>query len=95
MHSRRACCAIRWTIEVAARNATAERIEQHVYRVPKDHKRHLLAHLIKSDNWQQVLVFTRTKHGANRLCPAATGRGHQRRRDPRQQEPGSARARAE
>ena len=55
------------TIEVAPRNATAERVEQHVYRVPKDHKRHLLAHLILSGGWEQVLVFTRTKHGADRL----------------------------
>ncbi|HKD54258.1 MAG TPA: DEAD/DEAH box helicase [Steroidobacteraceae bacterium] len=54
-------------IEVAARNATADRIEQHVYHVPREHKRHLLAHLIHSGSWQQVLVFTRTKHGANRL----------------------------
>ena len=54
-------------IEVAARNAPAERIEQHVYRVAQEHKRHLLAHLINSGNWHQVLVFTRTKHGANRL----------------------------
>src|SRR6202030_3229892 len=54
-------------IEVAARNAPAERIEQHVYRVPQEHKRHLLAHLINSGNWHQVLVFTRTKHGPNRL----------------------------
>ena len=62
-------------IEVAARNATAERIEQHVYLAPKDHKRHLLGHLIKSGNWQQVLVFTRTKHGANRLCQQLQGAG--------------------
>jgi ATP-dependent RNA helicase RhlE len=55
------------TIEVAARNATAERIDQQVYRVSKEHKRHLLAHLIVSGGWEQVLVFTRTKHGANRL----------------------------
>jgi len=55
------------TIEVAARNATADRIEQHVYRVPKEHKRHLLRHLIHDGQWRQVLVFTRTKHGANRL----------------------------
>jgi ATP-dependent RNA helicase RhlE len=55
------------SIEVAARNATAERIEQQVYRVPQEDKRHLLAHLIKDRNWSQVLVFTRTKHGANRL----------------------------
>jgi ATP-dependent RNA helicase RhlE len=54
-------------IEVAARNATAERIDQQVYRVPKEHKRQLLAHLIQAGRWAQVLVFTRTKHGANRL----------------------------
>jgi ATP-dependent RNA helicase RhlE len=62
-------------IQVAPRNATAERIEQHVYRVPKDHKRHLLAHLIEEGNWQQVLVFTRTKHGANRLAQQLEGSG--------------------
>ena len=55
------------TIEVAARNATAERIEQCVYRVAQEHKRHLLRHLIERGGWRQVLVFTRTKHGANRL----------------------------
>jgi ATP-dependent RNA helicase RhlE len=55
------------SIEVAAPNATAERVDHQVYRVPKDHKRHLLAHLIGAGNWHQVLVFTRTKHGANRL----------------------------
>jgi len=62
-------------IEVAARNAPAERIEQHVYRVPQEHKRHLLAHLITSGNWHQVLVFTRTKHGANRLTQQLEGSG--------------------
>src|SRR5258705_407191 len=56
------------SIEVAARNATADRVDQQVYRVSKDHKRHLLAHLIDAGNWHQVLVFTRTKHGANRLA---------------------------
>jgi len=55
------------TIEVAPRNATAERIAQQVYRVPQAHKRHLLTHLIERGAWQQVLVFTRTKHAANRL----------------------------
>jgi ATP-dependent RNA helicase RhlE len=55
-------------IEVAPRNAAADRVEQQVYRVPKEHKRHLLAHLIAEGNWHQVLVFTRTKHGANRLA---------------------------
>jgi ATP-dependent RNA helicase RhlE len=62
-------------VEVAPRNATAERIEQQVYHVPKEHKRHLLAHLIGSGNWQQVLVFTRTKHGANRLTQQLQGCG--------------------
>ncbi len=63
------------TIDVAARNAAAERVEEHVYRVPKEHKRHLLAHLIGSAGWQQVLVFTRTKHGANRLAQQLEGSG--------------------
>ncbi len=54
-------------IEVAPRNAAAERVEHRIYKVVKDHKRHLLVHLIRSLGWQQVLVFTRTKHGANRL----------------------------
>lgn len=55
-------------IEVAPRNATAEKIEQTVYRVDRDKKRALLAHLIEKHRWFQVLVFTRTKHGANRLA---------------------------
>jgi ATP-dependent RNA helicase RhlE len=54
-------------IQVTPRNATADKVEQSAYRVPKEHKRHLLAHLINEGNWHQVLVFTRTKHGANRL----------------------------
>ena len=55
-------------IEVAPRNATADRVEQVAYRVSKEDKRHLLAHLIQQGDWHQVLVFTRTKHGANRLA---------------------------
>ncbi|MEO8314679.1 MAG: helicase-related protein, partial [Pseudomonadota bacterium] len=55
-------------IDVAPPNKTADRVEQVAYRLPKEHKRHLLAHLIKDGNWHQVLVFTRTKHGANRLA---------------------------
>jgi len=55
-------------IEVARRNTTAEGIAQVVYRVDKNRKRELLSFLIGSNNWQQVLVFTRTKHGANRLA---------------------------
>jgi len=54
-------------IEVARRNTAAESVEQMVYHVDKKRKRELLSFLIGSRNWQQVLVFTRTKHGANRL----------------------------
>ena len=55
-------------IEVARRNATAEMITQKVYFVDRERKRELLTQLIKEKNWFQVLVFTRTKHGANRLA---------------------------
>ena len=55
-------------IEVARRNATAELIEQRIYPVDRERKRELLTKLIKENNWHQVLVFTRTKHGANKLA---------------------------
>ncbi|MDR5865655.1 DEAD/DEAH box helicase [Halomonas koreensis] len=55
-------------IEVARRNTTAETVDQAVYRVDRERKRELLAHLIHDQQWFQVLVFTRTKHGANRLA---------------------------
>ncbi len=54
-------------IEVARRNSTVEIIAQKVHPVDRDKKHPLLAHLIKTNDWQQVLVFTRTKHGANKL----------------------------
>jgi len=54
-------------IEVARRNTASELVEQLVYPVDKVRKRALLSNLIKKDNWRQVLVFTRTKHGANKL----------------------------
>jgi ATP-dependent RNA helicase RhlE len=54
-------------IEVARRNAAVESVEQCAYMVPKDQKRALLSHLIHDGDWSQVLIFTRTKHGANRL----------------------------
>ncbi len=54
-------------IEVARQNTTSEMVEQVVHRVDKDRKRELLSHLITTGEWKQVLVFTRTKHGANRL----------------------------
>src|SRR5258706_485927 len=56
------------TVEVARRNMPIELIGQVAHPVDKDRKRALLAHLVKSGNWQQVLVFCRTKHGANRLA---------------------------
>ncbi|MET0280389.1 MAG: DEAD/DEAH box helicase [Steroidobacteraceae bacterium] len=62
-------------IEVTPPNRTADKVEQVSYRLPKEHKRHLLAHLIKEGNWHQVLVFTRTKHGANRLADQLTRSG--------------------
>jgi len=54
-------------IEVAARNTASERIEQLIHPVDRTRKRELLSFLIGSKNWRQVLVFTRTKHGADRL----------------------------
>ncbi len=55
-------------IQVAARNQPADRVSQVVYPVDKSRKRELLSHRIGKENWKQVLVFTRTKHGANRLA---------------------------
>ena len=55
-------------IEVARRNQTAELIEQKVHPVSRDAKKDVLVHLIKKNGWDQVLVFTRMKHGANRLA---------------------------
>jgi len=55
-------------VEVAPRNATADRIDQLIHPVDKNRKRELLSHLIGAGFWKQVLVFTRTKHGANRLA---------------------------
>ena len=56
------------TVEIARRNLPIELIGQVVHPVDKDRKRELLSHLVKTGNWQQVLVFCRTKHGANRLA---------------------------
>jgi ATP-dependent RNA helicase RhlE len=55
-------------IEVARRNTASETVKQAVYPVDKVRKRELLTHLIKEGDWKQVLVFSRTKHGANRLA---------------------------
>jgi len=55
-------------ISVTPRNTTVEAVSQSVYEVDRDKKRELLAELLITEDWQQVLVFTRTKHGANRLA---------------------------
>ncbi|AJY05515.1 DEAD/DEAH box helicase [Burkholderia sp. SIMBA_043] len=62
-------------IEVARRNTTAETVAQKIHPVDRDRKRDLLTHLIREHNWFQVLVFTRTKHGANRLAEQLTKDG--------------------
>jgi ATP-dependent RNA helicase RhlE len=62
-------------IEVARRNTTTELVAQKIHPVDRDRKRELLAHLIKRHGWFQVLVFTRTKHGANRLAEQLTKDG--------------------
>jgi len=55
-------------IEVARRNAPAELVTQGVHPVDREKKRQLLEKLIRDGKWEQVLVFARTKHGANRLA---------------------------
>ncbi len=55
-------------IEVARRNTAAESVEQSVHLIDKSHKRALLSHLINRNDWRRALVFTRTKHGADRLA---------------------------
>ena len=55
------------SIEVARRNSTVEVIAQKIHPVDRDKKHPMLSHLIKENSWHQVLVFTRTKHGANKL----------------------------
>ncbi len=54
-------------IDVAPRNSAAETVAQKVYRLAKADKRRVLSQLIREGDWKQVLVFTRTKHGANNL----------------------------
>lgn len=54
-------------VEATPENTTVEKINQQVYRVDKSRKTDLILDLIAGGRWQQVLVFTRTKHGANRL----------------------------
>lgn len=55
-------------VDVAPRNSVTEQVSHRVYHVDKGSKRALLAHLIQDGSWGQTLVFTRTKHGADRLA---------------------------
>ncbi len=55
-------------VEATPENTTVDAISQKVYRVAKGKKTGLIIKLISEGNWKQVLVFTRTKHGANKLC---------------------------
>ena len=55
-------------ISVARRNTASELVEQGVVLTEQSHKRELVSHIIRGKGWHQVLVFTRTKHGANRLA---------------------------
>lgn len=62
-------------IDVAPRNTTASLVEQLVHPVDKAKKAALLSHLIRSQEWTQAIVFSRTKHGANRLVEYLMGDG--------------------
>ncbi len=62
-------------VAVTPENSTVDKIKQHVIRVDKNKKSALLIKLITDDNWQQALVFTRTKHGANRLTKKLIAKG--------------------
>jgi ATP-dependent RNA helicase RhlE len=63
------------TIEVAPRNSTVDSIAQRVHPVSRDQKSRLLAWLIGHHDWRQVLVFTRTKHGADKVVRSLQGDG--------------------
>ncbi len=62
-------------VQVAQRNSAAANVRQLVHPVDRSRKRELLSHCISAGGWQQVLVFTRTKHGANRLAQQLTQDG--------------------
>lgn len=63
-------------VEATPENTTAEKVNQTIYRVDSSKKTNLIIKLIEDGNWQQVLVFTRTKHGANRLSEKLSKAGH-------------------
>ncbi|MFC7358498.1 DEAD/DEAH box helicase [Jejudonia soesokkakensis] len=55
-------------VEATPENTTAEKVDQLIYKTNKSDKTDLVIKLISEGDWQQVLIFTRTKHGANRLA---------------------------
>lgn len=63
------------SVAVAKTNSASEQINQYVHRVDKRRKRELLSYLIGKNQWQQVLIFTRTKYGANHLAEQLTKDG--------------------
>ncbi|MCX8649641.1 ATP-dependent RNA helicase RhlE [Gilliamella sp. B2776] len=63
------------SVAVAKTNSASEQITQYVHRVDKRRKRELLSYIIGRDQWQQVLIFTRTKYGANHLADQLTKDG--------------------
>ncbi|MDX1350676.1 MAG: DEAD/DEAH box helicase, partial [Putridiphycobacter sp.] len=63
-------------VEVTPKNTAVEIILQKAYRVDKADKYNILFQLIKEENWDQALIFTRTKHGANRLAEKLSKKGH-------------------
>ncbi|AWB56142.1 MULTISPECIES: DEAD/DEAH box helicase [unclassified Colwellia] len=64
-------------ISISPKNTTAERVEQLIYSVDKNRKSALLTHLILENDWQQVIVFMKTKHGANKLTKQLDAAGIQ------------------
>ena len=62
-------------VEATPENTTVDAIEQKIYRVAKAKKTDLIIKLISDGNWKQVLVFNRTKHGANKLCKKMVSAG--------------------
>ena len=75
------------SIQVTPRNSTVEAVAQTAHPVDAARKAELLVHLVKEGNWFQVLVFTRTKHGANKLAARLEKSEVAGPGDPRQQEP--------
>ncbi|MBF0274996.1 MAG: DEAD/DEAH box helicase [Nitrospinae bacterium] len=62
-------------VQVAQQNTTADRVEQRIHLVDQKRKAELLLHLIKTEKWEQALVFTRTKHGADKLTKQLKHKG--------------------